>query len=75
MPDHLEVARHVIQHLGDVLADGHHRSYTFGAERDRQRRVVKPGAVIGVDEVEADRLVLDQQFARTELPDAEPGHG
>ena len=50
--------------LGHARADRQHVAGRFIAERERQRRRIEAGAEIGVDEVEADGAVADQDLAR-----------
>src|ERR1700744_95087 len=51
--------------LRHTVADRGDRPGDFGPQHEWQLARVCPGAEIGVDEVDADRLGLDQHLART----------
>ena len=55
-----------VAHLeaGDALAQRLHHAGRFRAQAGRQRQRIKPGAVIGVDEIDADGGVPDPHLAR-----------
>src|ERR1700722_10498295 len=49
----------------DAVAEGGHRAGYLGAQHERWLARVGPGAEIGVDEIDADGLGLDQYLTRT----------
>jgi hypothetical protein len=54
-------------YIGNALADSLHRAGPFGTLHEGQFHRIEPGAVIGVDEIEAGGRLFDQRFAGARL--------